>query len=125
MPASTAKGYPYPVGSDPVRDGENAIQNLATTVDTKLPHATAVGTVTIPVSAATVGTAVVTLPVGRFPVAPRVVSSVRSTSVWFAYTSAVSASSLTLGVRSTSTAVTANIPVDYIAVTMLHNNADG
>jgi hypothetical protein len=29
MPSATADGLPYPTGTDPVRDGDNAIANLA------------------------------------------------------------------------------------------------
>lgn len=36
MPANTTHGLPYPVGTDRVMDGDNAIQNLAQAVDTKL-----------------------------------------------------------------------------------------
>jgi hypothetical protein len=34
--ANTPNGLPYPVGTDKVVDGDNAIRNLATTVDTKV-----------------------------------------------------------------------------------------
>ena len=34
MPGSTPiYGFPYPLGTDPVRDGDNVIQNLATDVE--------------------------------------------------------------------------------------------
>src|SRR5262245_739598 len=72
MPANTAKGYPYPLGTDRVMDGDDAIHNLASAIDTKL-GAQASGKVTIPVASnnPTYGVAV-TYPVGRFVNAPAV-----------------------------------------------------
>jgi hypothetical protein len=34
MPATTPRGLPYPLGTDPVADGDDAIHNLATALDT-------------------------------------------------------------------------------------------
>lgn len=49
MPSSTAKyGVPYPTGADPVADGDNTIQSLATRVDLLLGE---VGTANITPSA--------------------------------------------------------------------------
>lgn len=36
MPGVTPGGLPYPIGTDRVMDGDNAIQDLAETVDTKI-----------------------------------------------------------------------------------------
>lgn len=36
MPSTTTKGYPFPVGTDRVMDGDNAIQALAEAVDADL-----------------------------------------------------------------------------------------
>jgi len=36
MPANTGGGYPYPLATEPVRDGATAIQNLATAVDSRM-----------------------------------------------------------------------------------------
>jgi hypothetical protein len=76
MPANTAKGYPYPLGTDRVMDGDDAIHNLANAVDSKLGVA-AGGSATLPAPSATnipVSLAV-TFPAGRFTVAPFVTAS--------------------------------------------------
>jgi hypothetical protein len=73
MGSNTAKGYPYPVGTDRLTDGDDAIHDLATAVDTKAGCA-ASGNVTGNI--VTGGTAVsvaVTFPAGRFPATPAVV----------------------------------------------------
>jgi len=36
MPGTTPGGLPYPLGTEPVRDGDNAIKNLAEAIDPKL-----------------------------------------------------------------------------------------
>lgn len=70
MPANTPKGYPYPLGTDRVMDGDNAIHDLATAIDTKLGVAAAgvvsvtIGTINTSVSAA------ITFPVGLFTAPP-------------------------------------------------------
>jgi len=52
--ANTAKGYPYPVGTDRVMDGDDAIHSLATAVETLLGVAAS-------------GSVVVTLTTGSHP----------------------------------------------------------
>ena len=37
MPSTTPNGYPWPNGTEPVRDGDNAIKALAEKVDPRLP----------------------------------------------------------------------------------------
>lgn len=39
MPGNTTTGLPYPLPSEPVRDGANAIKNLADAVDRRSPLA--------------------------------------------------------------------------------------
>jgi hypothetical protein len=77
MPATTPKGYPYPVGTDRVADGDNAIQALATMVDTAA-GVLASGLVGIPALGAQ--TVAVTFPVGRFTVAPLVALTSNATA---------------------------------------------
>lgn len=73
MPQNTPKGFPYPVGTDRVMDGDDAIRNLATAVDGKLGLC-ASGIVTIPITAAnTIASAAVTFPAGLFTATPQVV----------------------------------------------------
>lgn len=80
MPATTAKGYPYPLGTDRLMDGDDAIKNLATAMDTK-SGVSASGVATVPV--AVIGTPVsvtVTFPAGRFSTAPNVQVTAQATA---------------------------------------------
>jgi hypothetical protein len=73
MGSVTPKGYPYPVGTDRVMDGDDAIKALATAVDTKL-GAAAAGTLDITGLAANgTGSVAVTFPAGRFTASPTAV----------------------------------------------------
>lgn len=76
--ATTAKGYPYPLPSDPVAGGADAIKALAEMIDSRLGAAFS-GIVTITGDGSTVNPgAAVTFPVGRFTSTPRVVSTVQA-----------------------------------------------
>jgi hypothetical protein len=78
MPDVTRLGYPFPVGTDRVMDGDDAIKALATAVDTKL-GAAASGSATVPITAgATVASISVTFPAGRFTAAPAVLTTVNT-----------------------------------------------
>ncbi len=79
MPANTAKGYPYPLGTDRLMDGDDAIHNLATAVDTKLGVA-ASGTAQLTTPASGNGTVAVTFPAGRFTGTPNAVACLASTA---------------------------------------------
>ena len=75
MPANTPKGYPYPLGTDRVMDGDDSIHNLASAVDTKLGVACG-GQVSIPISALNTPSVVaVTFPVGLFTASPFVLAT--------------------------------------------------
>lgn len=78
MPANTRLGYPYPLGTDRVMDGDDAIHNLATAVDTQLgTHAS--GVATVPITTVSVAANVtVTFPAGRFTAPPAVVATVNT-----------------------------------------------
>src|SRR4029077_470139 len=83
MPANTPKGFPYPLGTDRLMDGDDAIHNLATAVDT-LTGVFASGTVNTPVPGALnpVVSVAVTFPVGRFTAPPQVsVCAIASSSI--------------------------------------------
>lgn len=70
MGSTTSKGYPYPVGTDRVMDGDDAIKSLAEKVDAAL-GVQAAGQVSCPVAAAsTTYTVTITFPAGRFTAAP-------------------------------------------------------
>lgn len=73
MTANTARGYPYPVGTDRVMDGDDVIHSLADKVNDQL-GASASGSGTLPAPGAADGltTLAVTFPVGRFVTAPLV-----------------------------------------------------
>jgi hypothetical protein len=75
MPANTANGYPYPLGTDRVMDGDDSIHALAQAVDDRL-RVSAAGSAAIPAqpSAAAI-TFAITFPVGRFATAPQVVAT--------------------------------------------------
>jgi hypothetical protein len=73
--ATTASGYPYPVGTDRVMDGDDAIHALADAIEAKL-RTSAAGQATS--GAAVVG---VTLPVGRFLTAPAVVGTANTSTM--------------------------------------------
>lgn len=67
--ANTPKGFPYPVGTDRVMDGDDAIRALATAVDTAV-GVIAAGVVSVTTPASGAGQAAVTFPVGRFTALP-------------------------------------------------------
>lgn len=76
--ANTPRGFPYPVGTDRVMDGDNAIQALAQAVNDRLGNM-AGGLVTITPSAAdTATTTAVTYPAGRFSATPIVLATPNS-----------------------------------------------
>ena len=80
MPATTPKGYPYPLGTDRVMDGDDSIHALATAVDTNL-GVQASGKATIPVVSNTTNYSVsVTYPVGRFTETPHAVATAISSA---------------------------------------------
>jgi hypothetical protein len=113
--ANTAKGYPYPVGTDRVMDGDNVIRSLAEAVDTKLGCA-AGGLVTITPSSAGAATAVaVTFPAGRFTVAPWMVSNMSAGSNTDRQTGVTGVT--TTGATITLTSATAaGVPIYWIAL---------
>lgn len=118
MPANTPHGYPYPLGTDRVADGDNDIQALATAVDTKLGIGMA-GTNTVTISAAPSGSLAVTFPVGRFTSVPAVVASSSGTSTYIANVSTVSATGFTLNVfHRDGTSSSTSIPAHWIARTV-------
>ena len=84
MPANTTRaGLPYPLGTDPVSDGDDAIKNLANRLDgstgsqASVPFAIASGTVSAPAPGAVPGSSsvAVTFPAGRFTQIPNAVAT--------------------------------------------------
>jgi hypothetical protein len=70
MPENTPKGYPYPLGTDRLADGDDAIHSLATAIDTRLGVACSGVTVVNVATGGTAGIVAVTFPAGLFTVAP-------------------------------------------------------
>lgn len=111
MPANTAKGYPYPLGTDRVMDGDDAIKALAS----KIPQVQGGAANVAPVANA-VASLVVNFPV-PFPVGtvPHVVATVsagnphlREVSV-----SAIDNAKFTLNVYATTST---GFPVEWVAM---------
>jgi len=80
MPSQTAHGYPYPLGTDRVMDGDDSIKALAEVCDKRAPLA---GYVILP--AVNAGTSMagiaVTFPVGLFVKAPLVLCTASNSRV--------------------------------------------
>lgn len=116
MPASTPHGYPYPLGTDRVMDGDDAIHNLATAVDTQL-GAAAQGTVSCPITAVSTPVSVsITFPSGRFNAVPAVTLGAGGTNPDFFRVSVsnVTATGCILwGYRATGSAA---FPISWIAL---------
>lgn len=94
--ANTAHGYPYPLGTDRVMDGDDAIHALADAVESKL-RASAAGLVVVNIAAAGSGSVAVTFPAGRFLAAPAVSVGVHTSPTnYYGGTTAVAASGCTV-----------------------------
>jgi hypothetical protein len=108
MTATTAKYLlPYPVGTDPVKDGENTIQALATLVDLLLGET---GTDSITPSAANTTTTKrvnYARSYAALPSAPRAFlnfdAAINSTDAVFIWVSGEDATGFTLNIKSQST----------------------
>ena len=72
MSSQTALGYPYPVGTDRVMDGDDAIKALAQAVNDKT-GVSAAGTFPAGSLATGVASVAITFPVGRFTANPVVI----------------------------------------------------
>lgn len=117
MPANTARGYPYPLGTDRVMDGDDAIKNLATAVDTK----TGVGCVVRPLinipTGPTSTSVAITFPAGLFTAAPSVVALPESSApgAFNVSVGAISTSGATIFANRGSGSAYPNLPVHVIA----------
>lgn len=119
---TTAKGYPYPEGTDLVVDGDDAIEALATAIDTKLPVAITSGLADLgTVTGQATGSKVVTFPVGLFTAAPTA-STTGNTSFPSSrgkansYGSATTSSMTVYAFYDGGTTATAPIVVSWIAI---------
>jgi hypothetical protein len=136
MPSTTPLfGFPYPVGTDRVTDGDNAIEALARGVETQLsgggatvssPYRMHANQATITNPASNTGvTLAVTFPVGRFTIAPVVLV----TGVGSGYTAASQSVVTTAGFNAklfnpTGTTPTGSL-VAWIAVQMTTTTGPG
>lgn len=117
MGSTTTLGYPYPVGTDRLMDGDDAIKALAEKVDSSL-GVTAAGTTNVSTTNSATGTTVVTLPAGRFATGPRIACNIRDSTTFIIGTGPVSASSFTVTIRHyQGTLTTATVAVEWIART--------
>jgi len=113
--ATTPNGLPYPVGTDRVMDGDDAIKALATALRFY------VATVTVTLTATPTTAVVVTFPAGLFTTIPVVVASMTSTgaTAWKGGANAVSATSCQLFAQSNSgSAGSGTAPVTCIAMSL-------
>jgi hypothetical protein len=135
MPANTTRaGLPYPIGTDPVADGDDAIKNLAERLDgtsgtvPSVPYAIAAGTTPGPsFSNVATSTFAVTFPVGRFTQRPIISASVTNAAPSNIY--ALRLTGITTGgftVNATFAApATASVTVDWLAVQMTSTSGGG
>lgn len=114
--ANTPLGYPYPVGTDRVMDGDNVIQSLAEAVEAKL-GVYRCGSVTIPTPDTAVGTVSVTFPAGLFTAVPAVGASCNSNTPmsWAANCYQPTASGMQVKAQKASTAASTSIVVSWWA----------
>lgn len=118
MGSQTARGFPYPVGTDRVMDGDNAIRALAEKVDTDTGRPTAAGAVSVATAAVNVPvTTLVTFPAGRFTAAPAV-SATPVTTAPQVFTVSIGGSVTTTSVPITANRNTAGggVSVNWVAV---------
>ena len=117
MPANTPKGYPYPLGTDRLMDGDDSIHNLATAVDTNLGVA-ASGIVTSPpfpgVADGTCSIAV-TFPVGRFTAVPVVTVTAVGSGPFMTSVLSTTTAGVTLYAARRNTS-TSTAPLQWLAV---------
>ena len=114
---TTPKGYPYPEPNDPVGQGDDVIKALAQAVDDKV-GASAAGTATISLAAASAGSVAVTFPAGRFSAAPAVTASANNTAAQHYVMNTGTPSPggvIVVASQKASTQATISFPVSWIA----------
>jgi hypothetical protein len=113
MPSNTPNfDLPYPLGSEPVADGDDAIRLLALAVDSLVKGASTV--ITTDAS----GNATVTHGLGRAPLTVVAVTGVNSGTGWLVSTTAVTATTFTVNVRNSTTGAlyTGGFTIRWIAI---------
>lgn len=116
MPATTPNGLPYPVGTDLVRDGDDAIRDLALAVDHRDWTAEVfTGNVAPGVS----NNVAFTFPVGWFTEPPLCISGSRGSSALLVTVGAATTS----GVAATARNVTSGATNGYIVLQAMQKSA--
>lgn len=112
--ATTTQGFPYPVPTDPIAGGADAIKNLAQKID-DVVGVFACGVVTATGTGTNTATANVTFPAGRFPTTPFVVCIATSgVSVWVV---SATATGCVLGVKRTDDGVfSSSHGINWVAI---------
>lgn len=133
MPANTTRAaLPYPLGTDPVSDGDDAIKNLANRLDgsvgnlASVPYAMATGQSNIVITAATSGTVAITFPASRFTIAPIVMMQGQNNYAATAYAFRTSANPTTGGftaVVNLSASGSVTVGVGWLAVQMINSGS--
>ena len=132
MPSSTTRaGLPYPIGTDPVSDGDDAIKNLANRLDgssgalASAPYGMAAGTVSVVFSNVPNSSAAVTFPAGRFSQPPNVLTAGQN-SFFVTAAGSITATGFTMNVRhAQNTNQTTTVPTNWVAVQMTSASANG
>lgn len=114
MPGTTSKGFPYPLGTEPVADGDDAIKNLAQSVDSKV-GVLASGLASVVLSSQIQNSITVTFPAGRFVAAPNVVATSESGNYVAMSTSPTTTNVLIWASSKTGVSSSGTVPVRWIA----------
>jgi len=118
MPGATAKGYPYPLGTDLVSSGDDTIKALAQFLD-GTASTRAGGTVTVNTTALNVPVSTsVTFPAGRFTAAPQVITTARVSNPQTATTAAnnATATGVVIWGARTSAGNLNPFDIDWVAI---------
>ena len=106
MPATTPKGYPYPLTTDPLAHGAADIQALAQILDAREPWSVVQALADVP--AANYNSFVITFPVGKFTTLPLISATASGSSLLNAgVLGTPTASGCTVYVRNNHTATVA------------------
>jgi hypothetical protein len=112
---TTTKGYPYPEPIDPIAQGADAIEALASAVDTNLGRAFGAG-ITVNVPSTTTVSAVVTFPVGRFTANPHVAVTGQTNAPGLTFVSHAGATTTGVTVYIARTGGFGNVSMNVVAV---------
>jgi hypothetical protein len=124
--ATTTGGLPYPVGTDKIVDGDDAIKALAEAVDARVPWRMTANLSTWGVPGANAGvSAALTFPVGRFTQTPIVVVTADSTGYLAGSSGGVTSAGFTGRVFNLTAGVPGGVNLKWIAVQFLPGASPG